>query len=75
MGGQVVKIVGTVLTVASTLPLGPEGPLVHIGAGIASFFTRNHAIFKRDATEESARQGLQAKGVGELEKMAQRAGV
>ena len=30
--------------VASGLPLGPEGPLVHIGAGVASFFTRQHSF-------------------------------
>ena len=40
----VCKIIGTILTVASGLPLGPEGPLVHIGAGIASFFTRQHSF-------------------------------
>jgi chloride channel 7 len=38
------KIFGTILIVASGLPLGPEGPLVHIGAGVASFFTRQHTI-------------------------------
>jgi len=40
----VCKVIGTILTVASGLPLGPEGPLVHIGAGIASFFTRQHSF-------------------------------
>lgn len=40
----VCKVIGTILTVASGLPLGPEGPLVHIGAGVASFFTRQHSV-------------------------------
>jgi H+/Cl- antiporter ClcA len=28
-----VKVIGTACSVASGLPVGPEGPLVHIGAG------------------------------------------
>ena len=36
----IVKIIGTILSVGAALPFGPEGPLVHIGAGIASMFTR-----------------------------------
>lgn len=38
----VVKVVGTVCSVASGLPVGPEGPLVHVGACVASLFTRRH---------------------------------
>ena len=40
----VVKIVGTVFSVSSGLPVGPEAPLVHIGTGIASFFSRQHSL-------------------------------
>ncbi|KAJ1446000.1 chloride channel [Pelagophyceae sp. CCMP2097] len=34
-----VKLVGTALAVASGASLGPEGPLVHLGAIVGSFFT------------------------------------
>jgi len=36
------KIASLLLAVPSGLPIGPEGPLVHIGACIASFFSRQH---------------------------------
>jgi chloride channel 7 len=39
----VTKIVGCVLGVASGLAIGPEGPMVHIGACIASNLTYAHA--------------------------------
>eukprot|EP00898_Chlorokybus_atmophyticus_P002860 jgi/Chlat1/3575/Chrsp234S03565 len=35
----VVKIVGTICSMTSSLPVGPEGPMVQIGTCIASFFT------------------------------------
>jgi chloride channel 7 len=38
----IVKIVGTILGVASGLAMGQEGPLVHIGAIIGSGLTRGH---------------------------------
>jgi chloride channel 7 len=57
----VCKIIGTILTVASGLPLGPEGPLVHIGAGIASFFTRQHS-FKIFGWQIGRGQGDQPSG-------------
>lgn len=46
----IVKIIGTVCSVASGLPVGPEGPLVHIGAGVASFCTRQQRIRIGDHT-------------------------
>ena len=36
----VVKILGTTLSVASGLCVGPEGPLVHLGAAIGGGLTR-----------------------------------
>ena len=39
-----VKVLGTACSVASGLPVGPEGPLVHIGAGVASFCTRQQRV-------------------------------
>lgn len=39
-----VKVLGTILSVSSGLPVGPEGPLVHIGAGVASLFTRQQRV-------------------------------
>jgi chloride channel 7 len=33
------KFVGTVCAVASGLPFGPEGPMVHMGACVASVIT------------------------------------
>jgi len=36
------KIFALLLSVPSGLPVGPEGPLVHIGAAISSFFTKQH---------------------------------
>jgi hypothetical protein len=36
------KVVGTIFSVSCGLPVGPEGPLVHIGACISSFFTKQH---------------------------------
>ena len=41
---MLVKIIGTALSVSSGLPVGPEGPLVHIGAGVASFCTRQQRM-------------------------------
>eukprot|EP00976_Prorocentrum_cordatum_P081085 1184251-Prorocentrum_minimum.AAC.6 len=38
----IVKVVGTIFSVSSGLPVGPEGPLVQIGACISSFFTKQH---------------------------------
>jgi H+/Cl- antiporter ClcA len=38
------KIASLLLAVPSGLPIGPEGPLVHIGACIASFFSRQHNL-------------------------------
>jgi Voltage gated chloride channel len=35
----ITKILGTICSVASGLPIGPEGPMVHIGAAIASNIT------------------------------------
>ena len=35
----VAKIVGTTLVVGSGLPLGKEGPMVHIGAAVASLIS------------------------------------
>ena len=35
-----VKAAGAALAVASGAPVGPEGPLVHVGAGVASLCTR-----------------------------------
>ena len=43
----VVKVVGTVCSVASGLPVGPEGPLVHVGACVASLFTRQHRLARK----------------------------
>ena len=41
-----VKVVGASLAVASGAPIGPEGPLVHVGAGVASLCTRQLTYFK-----------------------------
>ncbi len=35
----ITKFVGTVCAVSSGLPMGPEGPMVHIGACVASVIT------------------------------------
>lgn len=35
----VTKFVGTVCAVGAGLPMGPEGPMVHIGACVASVIT------------------------------------
>ena len=35
-----VKATGAALAVASGAPVGPEGPLIHVGAGVASLCTR-----------------------------------
>jgi chloride channel 7 len=35
----VAKFVGTICSVASGLPMGPEGPMVHMGACVASVIT------------------------------------
>ena len=35
-----VKAAGAALAVASGAPVGPEGPLIHVGAGVASLCTR-----------------------------------
>jgi H+/Cl- antiporter ClcA len=35
----VAKFVGTVCAVSAGLPMGPEGPMVHIGACVASAIT------------------------------------
>ena len=43
-----VKVFGTILSVSSGLPVGPEGPLVHIGAGVASLFTRQQRFVVGD---------------------------
>jgi chloride channel 7 len=40
-----VKAVGAALAVASGAPAGPEGPLVHVGAGVASLCTRQMTAF------------------------------
>ena len=55
-----VKVFGTILSVSSGLPVGPEGPLVHIGAGVASLFTRqqrfvvgDRVVFPRTAANAS----------------------
>jgi H+/Cl- antiporter ClcA len=39
-----VKIVGTICSVSSGFASGPEGPMIHIGAGIASGVTRGDKI-------------------------------
>ncbi|XP_057850377.1 uncharacterized protein LOC131060938 isoform X2 [Cryptomeria japonica] len=41
----ITKIVGTICTITSSLPLGQEGPMVHIGAAIASTLTWMHGEF------------------------------
>jgi chloride channel 7 len=35
----ITKIVGTVCSVSSGMPMGPEAPMVHIGACVASVIT------------------------------------
>jgi chloride channel 7 len=39
-----VKIIGTIFSVSSGFACGPEGPMVHIGAGIASGLTRGDKL-------------------------------
>ena len=39
-----VKAAGAALAVASGAPVGPEGPLVHVGAGVASLCTRQMTV-------------------------------
>jgi chloride channel 7 len=39
-----VKIVGTICSVSSGFASGPEGPMIHIGAGIASGVTRGDKV-------------------------------
>lgn len=43
----VVKIFGTILSVSSGLACGQEGPLIHIGAGIASGVTRGEKLYRK----------------------------
>lgn len=35
----ITKFIGTVCSVAAMLPMGPEGPMVHTGACLASIIT------------------------------------
>lgn len=41
----ITKILGTICTVSSGLPIGQEGPMVHIGAAVASTLTWMHGKF------------------------------
>ncbi|KAL2644403.1 hypothetical protein R1flu_011990 [Riccia fluitans] len=45
------KIVGTLCTVSSGLPIGQEGPMVHIGGGIASSLTWMQSYLPRLKSE------------------------
>uniref|UniRef100_A0A7S4KVL4 Chloride channel protein n=1 Tax=Guillardia theta TaxID=55529 RepID=A0A7S4KVL4_GUITH len=42
-----VKVVGTILSVASGMACGQEAPMIHIGAGIASGLTRGEKHFRK----------------------------
>jgi hypothetical protein len=41
----ITKCLGTICTISSGLPIGQEGPMVHIGAAIASSLTWMHGRF------------------------------
>ena len=41
----VCKVVGVIFSVASGLPVGKEGPMVHSGASIGMFQTKSHTLF------------------------------
>ncbi|XP_024384497.1 chloride channel protein CLC-d [Physcomitrium patens] len=51
----VTKIVGTICTISSGLPIGQEGPMVHIGAAIASSLTWMHGRFPTHRKDGSRR--------------------
>ncbi|KAH9305223.1 hypothetical protein KI387_009627 [Taxus chinensis] len=51
----ITKIVGTICTITSSLPLGQEGPMVHIGAAIASTLTWMHGEFPNQKKYEDKR--------------------
>ncbi|KAL3697741.1 hypothetical protein R1sor_011817 [Riccia sorocarpa] len=52
------KIIGTLCTVSSGLPIGQEGPMVHIGGGIASSLTWMQNYLPRPRrTEGSGKSG------------------
>lgn len=58
----VTKIVGTICTISSGLPIGQEGPMVHIGAAIASSLTWMHGRFpthRRDGSQRYSSPCLQ----------------
>ncbi|KAG0610052.1 hypothetical protein M758_7G035300 [Ceratodon purpureus] len=58
----VTKIVGTICTISSGLPIGQEGPMVHIGAAIASSLTWMHGRFpthRRDGSQRYSSPFLQ----------------
>ena len=42
-----IKIFGTILSVGSGLACGQEGPMIHIGAGIASGMTRGEKLYRK----------------------------
>eukprot|EP00197_Chlamydomonas_leiostraca_P009699 CAMPEP_0202866324 /NCGR_PEP_ID=MMETSP1391-20130828/7318_1 /ASSEMBLY_ACC=CAM_ASM_000867 /TAXON_ID=1034604 /ORGANISM="Chlamydomonas leiostraca, Strain SAG 11-49" /LENGTH=886 /DNA_ID=CAMNT_0049546257 /DNA_START=42 /DNA_END=2702 /DNA_ORIENTATION=+ len=49
----ITKFVGTVCSVSAGLPMGPEGPMVHIGACVASVVTYLDCKYVRDGKLEN----------------------
>lgn len=49
----ITKFVGTICSVSAGLPMGPEGPMVHIGACVASCITYLDCKYVRDGKLES----------------------
>ncbi|KAH8945272.1 hypothetical protein BDL97_12G033100 [Sphagnum fallax] len=69
----ITKCLGTICTISSGLPIGQEGPMVHIGAAIASSLTWMHGRFptkKRQGSSSSHSSRLCCDRINQLSNKA-----